>query len=273
MELSQEQIDTIIAYVTSYGLKIVLALLIFVVGKWIAGLVRKLTRRGMERAKVDQVLVGFLSNIVFYLLMIAVIITAVSQLGIQTTSFVAVLGAAGLAVGLALQGSLSNFASGVLIILFRPFKIGDFVEAGGVTGVIDEIGILVTNMHTPDNKAIIVPNSQVMGGHIVNYNARATRRCDMVFGISYSDDIDKAKRILAEVVAADARCLKDPAPTIALSELGDSSVNFVVRPWVNGSDYWGVFFDTHEAVKKRFDAEGISIPFPQRDVHIHQVQA
>ena len=227
----------------------------------------------MEKANVDAVLVGFLSNIVFYLLMVAVLITAVSQLGIQTTSFVAVLGAAGLAVGLALQGSLSNFSSGVLIILFRPFKVGDFVEAGGVTGVIDEIGILVTELHTPDNKGIIVPNSQIMGGHIVNFNAHETRRCDMVFGIGYGDDIDKAKGILLDILNSDERVLKDPAPVVTVSALADSSVNFNVRPWVKASDYWGVFFDTHEQVKKRFDAEGVSIPFPQRDVHIHQANA
>ncbi|NDV63535.1 mechanosensitive ion channel [Puniceicoccales bacterium CK1056] len=273
MELSPEQIDALIAAVTYYGLKIVVALLVFVIGKWIAGLCRKLSRRAMEKSNVDQVLVGFLSNIVFYLLMVAVIIAAVSQLGIQTTSFVAVLGAAGLAVGFALQGSLSNFASGVLIILFRPFKIGDFVEAGGVTGVIDEIGILVTLMHTPDNKKIIVPNSQVMSGHIVNFNALETRRCDMVFGIGYGDDIDKAKGILMDIIGSDERVLKDPAPTVTLSELADSSVNFNVRPWVNASDFWGVYFDTQEAVKKRFDAEGVSIPFPQRDVHLFQEQA
>jgi small conductance mechanosensitive channel len=271
--MSQEQIDTVIGYVTFYGMRVVIALLIFFIGKWIAGLIRKGVRRGMEKSKVDPVLIGFLSNIVFYLLMVAVIISAISQLGVQTTSFIAVLGAAGLAVGLALQGSLSNFASGVLIILFRPFKVGDFVEAGGVMGVVDEIGILTTNMHSVDNKGIIVPNSQIMSAHIVNYSANETRRCDMVFGISYSDDIDKAKAILTDIIEKDARCLKDPAPQIVVSELGDSSVNFAVRPWVKGSDYWGVFFDTHEAVKKRFDAEGVSIPFPQRDVHLYQANA
>lgn len=269
--MSQEQIDTVVAYVTQYGLKILVALLVLMVGKWLAGMVRKAVRRGMERGKVDPTLVGFLSNIVFYLLMVAVVIAAVSQLGIQTTSFVAVLGAAGLAVGLALQGSLSNFASGVLLILFRPFKVGDFVEAGGVMGVVDEIGILATQMHTPDNKGVTVPNSQIMGGHIVNFNAFPTRRLDLMFGIGYGDDIDKAKAILVDLVANDERCLKDPAPTIAVNELGDSSVNIVVRPWVKGGDYWAVHFDMHEAVKKRFDAEGVSIPFPQRDVHLHQV--
>lgn len=271
--LSQEQIDTVTAYVTEYGLKVVIALLVFIIGKWIAAFVRKASRRGMEKANVDPVLVGFLSNIVFYLLMIAVIISAVSQLGIKTTSFVAVLGAAGLAVGLAMQGSLSNFASGVLIILFRPFKVGDFVEAGGVTGVIDEIGILVTEMHTPDNRGIIVPNSQIMSAEIVNYNARETRRCDMVFGIGYGDDIDKAKAILADLFANDERCLKDPAPTIAVTELGDSSVNLIARPWVKASDYWAVYWDMHEAVKKAFDAQGVSIPFPQRDVHLYKTEA
>ncbi|MGC9451803.1 MAG: mechanosensitive ion channel family protein [Oceanipulchritudo sp.] len=273
MELSPEQIDSIIGFITYYGLKIILALVIFVVGKWIAALVRNLCRRGMEKSKVDPVLVGFLSAIAYYVLMTAVVIAAISQLGIQTTALVAVLGAAGLAVGFALQGSLSNFASGVLIILFRPFKIGDFVEAGGVAGVIDEIGILVTIMHTPDNKKIIVPNSQVMGGQIVNFNANGTRRCDMTFGISYSDDIDKAKGILLRILESDERVLKDPEPQIVLSELGDSSVNFAVRPWVNAADYWGVFFDTHEKVKKAFDAENVSIPFPQRDVHLFQANA
>ena len=273
MELSQDQIDALINAVTYYGLKIIVAIIVFIVGKWIANLCRKLSRRAMEKSNVDAVLVGFLSNIVFYLLMVAVIITAISQLGIQTTSFVAVLGAAGLAVGFALQGSLSNFASGVLIILFRPFKIGDFVEAGGVTGVIDEIGILVTLMHTPDNKKIIVPNSQVMGGHIVNFNALDTRRCDMVFGIGYGDDVDKAKGILMDIISSDERVLKDPEPSVTLGELADSSVNFNVRPWVDAADYWGVFFDTHEAVKKRFDAEGVSIPFPQTDVHLFKEQA
>jgi small conductance mechanosensitive channel len=273
MELSQEQIDALIASITYYGLKIIIAVLVFVIGKWIANLCRNLTRKAMQKSKVDPILVGFVSNIVFYLLMVAVIISAISQLGIETTSFVAVLGAAGLAVGFALQGSLSNFASGVLIILFRPFKIGDFVEAGGVSGVIDEIGILVTLMHTPDNKKIIVPNSQVMGAHIVNYNSLGTRRCDMVFGIAYGDDIDKAKGILMDIISSDDRVLKDPVPEVVLGELGDSSVNFNVRPWVNAADYWGVFFDTHEAVKKRFDAEGVSIPFPQRDVHLFQANA
>jgi small conductance mechanosensitive channel len=268
--MSQEHVDTVIRYVTEYGLKFIVALLVFVVGKWFAGVARKALRRAMERAKVDETLIGFLSNIVFYVLMVAVVIAAVSQVGIQTTSFVAVLGAAGLAVGLALQGSLSNFASGVLLILFRPFRVGDFVQAGGVSGTVDEIGILMTHMRTPDNRGITVPNSQVMGGHITNFNAYETRRVDLSFGIGYGDDIDRAKAILLDLVASDPRTLKEPAPTIAVGELTDSSVKIIVRPWVKSGDYWGLYWDLQEAVRKRFDAEGMSIPFPQRTVHLRQ---
>jgi small conductance mechanosensitive channel len=224
----------------------------------------------MQKAETDPTLIGFVGNIAYFGLLTMVVIAAVGQLGVQTTSFIAVLGAAGLAIGLALQGSLANFASGVLIILFRPFRVGDFVEAGGVSGAIDEIGILMTHMHTFDNKALIIPNSQVMGTHIINYTANDTRRCDMVFGISYSDDIDKAKEVFAEVLAEDERCFKDPAPKIAVSELGDSSVNFIVRPWVKSDDYWPVYWDMQEMMKKRLEAAGITIPFPQRDVHLHQ---
>lgn len=270
MELNQEQIDNLVTVVTDYGLRIVAALAILLVGKWIASWLRSVFRKSMQKRKVDAALTGFLSSILYALLMIAVVITAVSQLGVQTTSFIAVLGAAGLAVGLALQGSLSNFASGVLIILFRPFRAGDFVEVGGVMGVIDEIGILMTNMHSIDNKAIIMPNSQILGAHIINFTANSTRRCDMVFGISYGDDIDKAKEIFRSVVEADERCLQDPAPTIAVSELGDSSVNFIVRPWVKAEEYWAVYWDMQETMKKRLEAEGLSIPFPQRDVHLHK---
>lgn len=273
MELSQEQIDTLIGHLTFYGLKIVYALVILIVGKWLAGMIRKLLRRSMERSKVDPALIGFLSNIAFYLMMTAVVIAAIGQLGVQTTSLVAVVGAAGLAVGLALQGSLSNFASGVLIILFRPFKIGDFVEAGGVAGIVDEIGILVTEMHSPDNKKIIVPNSQVLSAQIINYSANDTRRLDLVFGIAYSDDFEKAKRLILDIIEADPRCLKDPAPTVRVLELADSSVNIATRPWVKTSEYWDVYFDLYEKVKTSFDSNGISIPFPQRDVHLYQAKS
>jgi small conductance mechanosensitive channel len=224
----------------------------------------------MEKRDVDPALTGFASSLLYSLLLVFVVIAAISELGIQTTSFVAILGAAGLAVGLALQGSLSNFASGVLIIMFRPFKIGDYVEAGGTAGVIKEISVLTTVLHTPDNKKIIVPNSSVMGGTITNYSATGTRRLDLKFGVSYSDDLNKVIKLLTEMVEADSRCLKDPAPTIAVLEHGDSSVNLVCRPWVATSDYWAVLFDFQKNVKLRFDEEGISIPFPQRDVHLFQ---
>jgi small conductance mechanosensitive channel len=202
-------------------------------------------------------------------LLVVVIIAAISQVGIETTSFIAIFGAAGLAVGLALQGSLSNFAAGVLIVLFRPYRIGDFIEAAGVAGTVEQVQILTTTMKTPDNKKIIVPNSQIMDSIITNYSANDTRRVDMVVGVSYSDDLDKVKKVLEELVSADERILKEPEYKIAVSELADSSVNFVVRPWVKTADYWSVMWDLTELIKKRFDNEGISIPFPQRDIHVY----
>jgi small conductance mechanosensitive channel len=202
-----------------------------------------------------------------------VFIAAISQVGVQTTSLIAVVGAAGLAVGLALQGSLSNFASGVLIVLFRPYKVGDFVEAAGIAGSVEEVQILTTIMKTGDNKQIIVPNSQIMDSIITNYSANDRRRVDMVIGVSYDDDLDKVRKTLEELVAADDRILQDPACIIAVSELADSSVNFVLRPWVASGDYWGVKFELTEAIKKRFDEVGISFPYPQQDVHMHTVSA
>jgi small conductance mechanosensitive channel len=193
---------------------------------------------------------------------------AISQVGIETTSFIAVLGAAGFAIGLALQGSLANFAAGVLLLIFRPFKVGDFIEGAGVSGVVEALHVFTTTLKTGDNKTIIVPNGDLASGTIVNFSAQATRRVDLVFGIGYGDDIDKAKALMREEMAADERILKDPEPTVGLVELADSSVNFVCRPWVNSADYWGVLFDLNESIKKRFDAEGINIPYPQQDVHI-----
>jgi small conductance mechanosensitive channel len=207
---------------------------------------------------------------VYYALLTFVILAALSQIGIQTTSFIAVIGAAGLAVGLALQGSLANFAAGFLLIMFRPFKVGDFIEGAGVMGTVESLQIFTTQLRTPDNKKIIIPNASLTGDNIVNWSATGTRRVDMVFGIGYDDDIDRAKQVINEIIAADERILKDPKPQVAVSELADSSVNFVARPWVKTGDYWSVFFDTTEAVKKRFDAEGISIPYPQSDVHVYQ---
>ena len=250
--------------------KILFAGLIFFIGRWVARLMTDVAKKMMARAEIEDTLERFLGNLLYATLLTFVVIASINQLGIQTTSLIAVLGAAGLAIGLALQGSLSNFAAGVLIVLFKPYKVGDFVEAGGVAGTIEEVQIFTTILKSPDNKKIIVPNSQVMAGEITNYSANPTRRVDLVVGCGYDDDLDKVRKVLEEVVAADPRILDDPETTIAISELGDSSVNFVLRPWVLGTDYWPVYCALTEQVKKRFDQEGISIPYPQRDVHIYQ---
>ena len=255
------------------GINLVSAIVIFFVGKWIVGAVVSALMKAMKKGDMDVTLRRFISNLARMVLMLFVIIAAIHQLGIQTASLIALLGAAGLAVGLALQGSLSNFAAGVLIVLFRPYKVGDWIEGGGVSGAVEEVQILTTVLKTGDNKRVIIPNSQIMGTTITNYSANETRRVDLVVGVSYSDDLDKVRRELESLVAADDRILDDPAVTIAVSELADSSVNFVLRPWVKTADYWGVYFSLTEAIKKRFDEVGISIPFPQRDVHIHNVAA
>ncbi len=252
------------------GKNIVVALLIFYVGKFVISLVVRALRRLMRRQEVDKTLETFVCNLVRMALLVVVIIAAIGALGIQTTSFIAIFGAAGLAVGLALQGALSNFAAGVLIVLFRPYKVGDFIEAAGISGSVEQVQILTTVLKTGDNKRIIVPNGQIMNSIITNFSANETRRIDMVIGVSYSDDLDKVRATLQEIIAAEERVLEEPAPTIAVSALADSSVNFVVRPWVKTPDYWGVTFDLTEAIKKRFDQEGISFPFPQRDVHLYQ---
>lgn len=254
-----------------YALKALLALAIFIIGKWIAGALRNRIRSAMQKREVDPALVSFGTSIIYYVLMIAVVLAAIQQVGFQTTSLVAILGAAGLAVGLALQRSLSNFAAGVLIIMFRPFKIGDVIDAGGAVGKVNEIGVLVTIMTTADNKKIIMPNSSIMAGSITNITANDTRRVDMVVGVSYSDDLDKVQGIILEILNADERVLKDPEPQVVVAELADSSVNFNVRPWCATGDYWGVFFDFQKAIKQRLDQEGVSIPFPQQDVYMHQV--
>jgi small conductance mechanosensitive channel len=259
-----------LALLPVYGTRLLAALVIFVVGRWIAKGLTKLVERLLERSNVDPTLIKFSGSVIYIALLTFVILAALAQLGIQTTSFIAVLGAAGLAVGLALQGSLANFAAGFLMILFRPFKVGDFIEGGGVAGTVEQIHIFTTTIITPDNKTVIVPNAKLTGDNIVNWTVKGTRRVDMVFGIGYGDDIDKAKEVMAEVLSKESRILKDPAPTIAVSELADSSVNFVVRPWVKADDYWSVYFAITENVKKALDAAGISIPFPQRDVHVYQ---
>lgn len=254
-----------------FGINLVTAIAIFLVGRWIAGMMVRALRALMQKQEVDKTLETFVSNLARTVLLVFVIIAAIGALGVQTTSLIAVLGAAGLAVGLALQGSLSNFAAGVLIVLFRPYRVGDYVEAAGIGGTVEGVQILTTILQTPDNKRIIVPNSQVMNSIITNYSANPTRRIDMVVGVSYDDDLDKVRGEIQELIAADDRILDEPACTIAVLELADSSVNFVVRPWVNTSDFWAVKFDLTEAIKKRFDKEGISIPFPQQDVHLHTV--
>ncbi|MAD42773.1 MAG: mechanosensitive ion channel protein MscS [Arcobacter sp.] len=251
-------------------MSILMALVVFLVGKWIVRRITNLLVSVLRKINgMDETLVKFLENIVYYILMIVVILAALSELGIETTSFMAILGAAGLAIGLALQGSLGNFASGVMIILFKPFKVGDVVTAAGVTGSVQEVSIFNTIMITPDNQKIIVPNSAITNDSITNINANPTRRVDLVVGIGYDDDIKKAKNVLNSIVEADERVLKEKGITVAVSELADSSVNFVVRAWVNTPDYWAVKFDLTETIKITFDNEGISIPYPQQDVHHH----
>ncbi|MEP5568548.1 MAG: mechanosensitive ion channel domain-containing protein [Halioglobus sp.] len=254
--------------VIPWGIKIAIAIAIFYIGRMVVGSIVNVAGKIMRGRDMDEILVKFLCSILRWVLLLFVVIAALSQLGIDTTSLVALLGAAGLAIGLSLQSSLSNFASGVMLIVFRPFTKGDFVEVAGTSGSVDNISIFTTTMTTPDNKEVIVPNGAVIGNNIINYSARPTRRVDMVFGIGYDDDIKKAKELLEQIVAADDRVLAEPAPVVALGELADSSVNFLVRPWVNAEDYWGVLWDTTETVKLKFDEAGISIPYPQMDVHL-----
>ncbi len=265
--------ETLLEWTYLYGPRIIGALAIVILGRIGVGIVTGIISRLMNRANVDQTLTRFVVNLTRIALLVFVLIAALGALGFETTSFVAVIGAAGLAVGFALQGSLSNFASGVMLVIFRPFSVGDYVEVGGQSGSVEEIHIFNTVLNTPDNKKVIIPNSKITGDNIVNYSAKETRRIDFVFGIGYDDDLLKAKRILENIIAEDNRILDDPAPTIAVAELGDSSVNFAVRPWVRTSDYWAVKFDITEKVKLVFDREGISIPYPQTDVHLYQTTA
>jgi small conductance mechanosensitive channel len=259
--------------VLKYGAMLLLALLIFVVGKWIARGLSNALVRTMEKKQVDVTITRFVGSLVYGALFAFVIVAALSQLGIETTSFIAVLGAAGLAVGLALQGSLSNFAAGVLLILFRPIRAGDFVETAGVAGIVEEVGIFTTTLKTGDNKVIIIPNSGVMGSTITNYSLKATRRVDLVIGISYDADIARARELVVQIMAADSRILKDPAATVGVADLADSSINLAIRPWVQAADYWPVRSDLLEAIKVSFDQHGIGIPYPQMDVHIARTLA
>lgn len=254
----------------AYAYNVVAALVIFLVGKWIAGRIAAVSRNLLGK-KIDTTVANFIGNIINIAVIAFVVIAALDQLGVETTSIVAIVGAAGLAVGLALKDSLGNFAAGVMLIIFRPFKAGDYVEAGGAAGTVQEVKIFNSILLTPDNKVITVPNGAIMADNITNYSEMATRRVDMVIGVGYGSNLATVKQVITSILEADTRVLKDPAPVIAVSELADSSVNLVVRPWVKSADYWAVKWDTTEAIKTRFDAEGIEIPFPQ--VVMHQPQS
>ena len=259
--------DIAITYASEYSLKVLAALLIFVIGKWVVGRLTKVVKTLMEKAKIDQTLVEFGESLIYFILMLVVVLASLNSLGVNTTSFVAIFGAAGLAIGLALQGSLANIGAAVLIIVFRPFKVGDFIEAGGATGTVEDVNLFSTIIAPLDNRTIIVPNASIIGGNITNYSKKPNRRVDHVFGIGYGDDLKLAKETLLQIMKEDERVLDEPAPFVGVGELGDSSVNFTFRAWVVTADYWDVYFDMLEKVKLSFDEKGISIPYPQMDIH------
>ena len=267
---TQELLDGLVGLVSAWGLQVVGALAVLIIGRMVATALRSGTRAALARAGTDETLIPFLSGLVYYVALAVVLIAVLGLFGIETTSLVAMLGAAGLAVGLALQGTLSNFASGVMLLLFRPFKKGDFVDVAGVKGTVDEVGIFTTVLNTADNVRIIVPNSEIYGSTITNYAAYETRRNDIVIGVSYADDLGTAEAVIRRVLEADERVMREPASQVAVAELGDSSVNFVVRPWCTRADYWDLRFDLLRRLKEELEAAGCSIPFPQRDVHVIQ---
>ncbi len=269
---ANKYLDMAIQYGAEYGIKVIGAIAIFIIGKWIAKKISRLIAKLMERGEVDSTLSAFIASIIDILLMVVVVLATVKNLGIDTTSLIAILGAAGLAIGLALQGTLGNIGSGVILILFRPFEVGNFISVGGESGTVEAITLFNTTLLTPDNKVILIPNSAVAAGNITNFSKKEERRVDFVFGIGYDDDLKLAKATLQEIIDADERILKDPASFIGVGELGDSSVNFTVRAWVKSVDYWGVHFDTTEKVKLIFDEKGISIPYPQMDIHLDPAQ-
>jgi small conductance mechanosensitive channel len=262
-------IETLTHWATTYSVKLIAAILIFFIGKWLALKISKLITRLLEKNRIDTTLVNFLESIIYYILLIIVIIAAAGKLGVNTASFLTIVGAAGLAIALALKDSLANFASGVMLILFRPFRVGDFINTGGVSGNVVSIALFNSTLNTPDNQKVIVPNSSITSDVITNVTANDTRRVDLVIGIGYDDDIKQAKDVLHKIIMEEDRVLDTPKPKIAVSELGDSSVNFVVRPWVKTADYWDVYFDLTEKIKITFDEKGISIPYPQQDVHLY----
>lgn len=262
--------EALIALFTQWGLRILGALAVLVVGMLLARSVRRGVEKALVRNQTDPTLIPFASSLTYYLALTFVVVAVLGMFGVEVTSIIAVLGAAAFAVGLALQGTLSNFASGVMLLLFRPFAVGDFVDTGGTAGTVAEVGIFFTTLNTPDNVRVVVPNSSVWGETIKNYAANDTRRIDMMAGVSYDDDLGKAIQIIRDVLKADDRVLADPAPTVAVAEMGDSSVNIVVRPWCDRRKYWDVRFDLMRAMKEALEAGGCSIPFPQRDVHLIQ---
>ena len=272
VEAYSKYMDLAIEYGTEYGIKIIGAILIFVIGKMIAKSLGKLTRRVMDKYEVETTLTQFAQSSVYYGLLIVVIMAAISQLGIQTTSFMAILGAAGLAIGLALKDTLSNIGAAVVILVFRPFKVGDYINAGGAEGVVDQISLFTTTISPVDNRTVIVPNSAIASGNITNFSSKPVRRIDHAVGIGYDDDIKKAKDVMYSVIAADARTLLDPEPLVAVTDLGDSSVNFTVRAWVKSEEYWDAYFDLIENVKLALDENGISIPYPQMDIHTDSLE-
>jgi small conductance mechanosensitive channel len=251
-----------------YGLKVIGAIVVLIIGRFFAGGVRRATRRALKRSNVDATLIPFITGMVYWLAMAFVVVAVLGLFGIPTASFVAVLGAAGLAVGLAMQGTLSNFAAGVMLLIFRPFKVGDLVETAGTLGKVEEIGIFATQLNTLDNVRVIISNSTVYGDKISNYTTNEIRRVDLTVGVSYGDDLELAKQTILAVVTGHENVLKDPAPQVEVVEMADSSVNFIVRPWCVTEDYWRVYFDVTQGCKERLEAAGCSIPFPQRDVHL-----
>ncbi|WP_238596836.1 small-conductance mechanosensitive channel MscS [Psychromonas sp. psych-6C06] len=268
MANSLEWINNNQGLIIEYGLNIVSALLTLIIGMIIARVIANGFHKVLTKRELDPTIVEFVSHMVKYVIIAFVVIAALSRIGVQTTSFIALIGAAGLAVGLALQGSLSNFASGVLIVILRPFKAGEYIEAAGIAGSVESVQIFATTLVTPDNKFVVVPNSSILGGNIINYSRKPTRRIDLVIGVSYQADLAKTKSVLEAVLTANPLVLKDPGVTVAVAELADSSVNFVVRPWVNSDDYWPVRFELMQAIKDGLDEAGIEIPFPQMDVHM-----
>ena len=262
-----------VSVATQMFTNIAYAIIILAIGFWGAKMIARLVKGLLERRDADQALTGFVGNLINALVVTFAVIAALNKLGIQTTSLVAVVGAAGLAIGLALKDSLGNFAAGVMILIFKQFKAGDFIEAAGVLGVVETLNVFSTQLKTGDNKTVYVPNGKLIGDNIINYSTKSTRRIDMVVGVSYDADLSHVKKVLEDILAKESRILEDPAPTIGVLALADNSVNFAFRPWVNAADYWGVHFDLHAAIKTRFDEEGIGIPYPQRDVHLYQQEA